>query len=1031
MRLVLGTIYSSNGAPVTSNAFLLDGTPTQTLLAFNGSSATGTSLGVDGIAEYKVVTNSFSAEYGMNMGSQMTIISKGGTNEFHGDVFEYLRNRVFDARNYFDQSQMDCLAGGGTDCPRSPQYQRNNFGGAFGGPIKKDKTFFWAVYEGLRQVKGNAIVAKGIPAACVAAGTTAPYVVTGAECGFPNPYFSMTVDPYIQKLLPLYAPQYANYTQISHENVDHAQMRVDQNFSGKDTFFARYTIDDANETSPGPGNGATAAGFGEFQDQVSSRSQFITLSESHIFSAAFLNTARLSFSRTDINTTSTNTPNASAPEVLNNPGASMGLFIIGSTGLSSPYYTTMGADQGSPNQHLQNYWSLGDDLFYTKGRHALKFGFLGNRIQYVTNNIWVPYGSTSFANFCPDNFNPYTPGTNGQVSGDSTGLACFLFNQPFLELAETAGSQGHRTFDYFTYGVYGQDDWRMTPRLTVNIGLRYEFNTTLNEAHGFQTSLLNPAADVAVVGGSGWTNPFTPGQPINNPSLKNFSPRVGFAWDPTGKGNTSIHGAYGMYYDLGMPGLNVFTYETGDPPYAGFATSTASYLGPGNYLTNWYPNYMATPAADYGAFQPPFLWPGSTNTFPGFSPYSDFFTTQYQQKQSYLMQWNVSVDRQLPGAIGLTAAYVGTRGIHLWGQEDGNPCVPTGFVNGLPTWANRGNVECPYVNSAFNASTGVPGGHYCSVVSVNPFVGVVTVPSGRENCNMGPTLLVTTNSESWYNALQVTLQKHMSHGLEFQSAYTWSKNFDTSQGGLPIYGEVHTPYAQSRYDRGLTATNANQNWRFNALYHFPTMKSKGILSTLANGWWTGNIIAVQSGYPFTPVAPGDASLNEVSELTSGYERPDIVTSANIGDVTTCVLSYGQCTGTTPQGRVYNPNAVVFNRGTVITHNPQHVSGDLVTWFNPNMFTEPLPGNLGSVPRGFLFGPMYADWDFSLVKDTRINHLGGAGNLEFRAEFFNMLNHANFLNNPVGGNAISGSVIAGELSVANDGRDVQFALKLNF
>src|SRR5947208_13916803 len=169
-----GTIYSSNGAPIISNNFLLDGTPTQNVLGYNGASVVGTTLGLDGIREYKVITNAFSAEYGMNMGSQMTIVSKGGSNQFHGDVFEYLRNRVLDARNFFDYSKGQCLESNpsnASSCRRSPQYQRNNVGGAFGGPIQKDKTFFWGVYEGLRQVKGNPVIAKGIHAACVANGT--------------------------------------------------------------------------------------------------------------------------------------------------------------------------------------------------------------------------------------------------------------------------------------------------------------------------------------------------------------------------------------------------------------------------------------------------------------------------------------------------------------------------------------------------------------------------------------------------------------------------------------------------------------------------------------------------------------------------------------------------------------------------------------------------------------------------------------------------------------------------------------------
>src|SRR2546427_5876830 len=187
-----GTIYSSNGAPIISNNFLLDGTPTQNVLGYNGASAVGTTLALAAIREYKVITNAFSAEYGMNMGSQMTIVSKGGSNQFHGDAFDYLRNRVLDARNFFDTSYGRCLASNAGDCKRNPPYERNNFGGAFGGPIRKDKLFFWGVYEGLKQVKGNPVITKSIPAACVANGTRtvaqgnpngANYRVTPADCG--------------------------------------------------------------------------------------------------------------------------------------------------------------------------------------------------------------------------------------------------------------------------------------------------------------------------------------------------------------------------------------------------------------------------------------------------------------------------------------------------------------------------------------------------------------------------------------------------------------------------------------------------------------------------------------------------------------------------------------------------------------------------------------------------------------------------------------------------------------------------------
>jgi hypothetical protein len=282
-----GAIYSSNGAPIISNSFLLDGTPLQTVFGFNGASASGTTLGVDGIREYKVVTNAFSAEYGMNMGSQMTIVSKGGANKFHGDVFEYLRNRVLDARNFFDYSYQQPGA------KRSPQYERNNFGGAFGGPIRKDKTFFWAVFEGLKETKGFPVITNTIPTACVNEGTSGSFVVDAAcdpKIGKPGEPAPFAVDPAIRPLLALYAPANPNYTFTRPTSVYYGQIRIDHELAKNDSFFTRYTIEDAAEIVPGPGNDSSNAvpyGFKQFKDQWTSRNQYLTLGKPRVLTFVF------------------------------------------------------------------------------------------------------------------------------------------------------------------------------------------------------------------------------------------------------------------------------------------------------------------------------------------------------------------------------------------------------------------------------------------------------------------------------------------------------------------------------------------------------------------------------------------------------------------------------------------------------------------------------------------------------------------------------------------------------------------------
>jgi hypothetical protein len=1109
-----GVIYSSNGAPIRSNNYLIDGAPMQNIFGFNAASASGSSLGLDGIREYRVITNAFPAEYGMTMGSQMVIVSKGGSNQFHGDAFEYLRNRVMDARNFFDSSQSDCLQAGNplSDCPRSPTYERNNFGGAFGGPIRKDKTFFWGVYEGLRQVKGNPVVTKGISGQCVAEGLAAnsgqftipgnpgkSYTVPGnytvddlCDPALPASGLGSTiaVPSTIRPYLALYDPADSIYTEVSPTNVNFGQMRVDQFFSDKDQAFVRYTIDQASETVPGPGFGATPYGYKEFNDDWTSRDQYLSLSETHDFSASLLNSARLSWSRTNVptnyinnssatgvSTSSCTTPKlqvASATGQVPFPcdpgtdvsflggGNPMGLVVIGAaaTGGSSAL-TTMGPDFASPNYHLQTYFTLGDDINYTHGTHSFKFGFLGNRVIIVDGEPVFARGVVDFIGCAPAFAAPIF--ANNGV-GDA--LDCFLSNSPTLTMeappstgmANAPNLDPRRHFRYETYGVYGQDDWRATSRLTLNLGVRYEFNTVINEVHGIQNALTSYTATA-----------LTPGPEFKNPSLHNFGPRVGFAYDPFGKGKTAIRGAFGIYYDISTIGDTTFPETVGDPPYRetnGFNAAPAGFtMSPGwitssNYQGIFTPQApcagasLATPCA--GAFP----GPGATNSFTGYEPYLAFNEIAYNQRQPTLYQWNLSIDEQLPGNIGLTVSYVGTRGVHLWGVTDDNPCQPTNapgsqtlngdvIPNTAVNWVNAANAECPagYNNETYNNNSTLPAGTVattsgqpCPQYSFVP--GTTTVQGGangvpygfssgpagnsndgRFNCSFAGLVGINTDSRSWYDALQVQVNKKLGHGLEFQSSYTWAKELDTTDGQLFIDTEIRTPGVPLNFDKGPGVINAAQNWRFNMLYHFGTWNSDNLLAKFTHGWWMGNIISIQSGYNFSPGDAQDNEENTLSHNNGGYERPDFVTTAN--------LQYALA---------QNPQAVVYNPGTVYTHQANQ-------WFNPNMFTLQPPGDLSTVSRGFLIGPGLVDWDFSMNKDTKLKWLGEAGNLQFRAEIFNVANHPNLIpNNATGnsfynscgligtntGNAPAGSCVGeGALFSARDGRDIQIALKLNF
>jgi hypothetical protein len=1104
-----GVIYSSNGAPIRSNNFLIDGAPMQNIFGFNAASASGSTLGLDGIREYRVITSAFPAEYGMTMGSQMTIVSKGGSNQFHGDFFEYLRNRVMDARNFFDSSQSDCLSNGNpaSSCPRSPVYQRNNFGGAFGGPIKKDKTFFWGVYEGLRQVKGNPVKTKGLSGQCVAeamassAGQFAipgngskTYTVLGnhtvdslCDPALQAPFGNIVVSPTIVPYVALYDPADSNYTEVSPTSVNYGQMRVDQNFGMNDSMFVRYTIDQAAETVPGPGFGATPYGYKEFNDSWSSRDQYITVSENHIFSPSLLNTIRLSFSRTNVptnyinNTSATGVSTSSCTPTAGKPcnagtdvtflggGNPMGLVVIGAaaTGGSSAL-TTMGPDFASPNYHLQNVWSLGDDFYYTKGKHAFKFGFLGNRVIIVDGEPVFARGVVDFIGCAPSVVPVPAFANNG--AGDA--LDCFLANQPTLTM-EVPPSDGtanapnllaRRHYRYQTYGMYAQDDWRATSRLTLNLGLRYEFNTVMNEVHGIQNALLSPT-----------NTTLTPGPSMKNASLHNFGPRVGFAYDPFGKGKTSIRGAFGIYYDISTIGDTTFPETVGDPPFReanGFNPAPNGFAMAPGWITD--PAYGGiftplNPCAGASLTTPcpgAFPAPGATNSFTGYQPYLPFNEIAYNQRQPTLYQWNLSIDQQLPGGIGLSVSYVGTRGVHLWGNADANPCQPTNvsgsqtiFGDVLPNssinWVSTpftfnssgvpiGETECPAGGGNQSLPVGTAGGpvyNNNSPLGANmpcpqySFVGGVATRSqygysngpagqsndGRFNCSFAGLVDIETNSRSWYDGLQVTLNKKLGHGLEFQGSYTWSKSLDTTNGQIFIDSEIRNPAVPLNFDKGRAITNAPQNFRFNMLYHFGTWKSDRFAAKLVNGWWMGNIISIQSGYSFTPSDAQENEENTLSHNNGGYERPDMVTASNL-----------------EWALAQNPRAVIYNPKTVYTHQANQ-------WYNPNMFTLMPWGDLPDVPRGFLTGPGLVNWDLSFNKDTKLGFLGEAGNLQFRAEIFNVANHTNLIPNTATGNSFynsCGSIGnftvgntkcsgAGALFSARDGRDIQIALKVNF
>ncbi|MBC8165000.1 MAG: TonB-dependent receptor [Bryobacteraceae bacterium] len=590
-----GLGMSINGQDPRANMYLLDGTPMNDFTNGPAGSVAGTALGMDTIREFRVETNAYSAEFGRTYGGQIIALTRSGTNGLHGSLFHYLRNDNLDARNFFDGA-------------KRPEFKRNQFGGTVGGPLRRDRSFFFVGYEGLREQLGRTISSE-VPDADARLG-----IINGVNIGV-NPAVKPFLDEFPLPNGPSRGSGIALYTFPFNQKLhqDFAQARFDHNFNAALQMFARYTWDKADQFLP--------TDYPQFPRSFLSRNQFATAELRQIITPTLLNTTRIGFSRTRVGQDVE--ANTSRPLPAFIPGRSLtGDIDVGGLQRFGP--------QSSVDLSLvQNVIGVEDGVSWQRGRHLLKIGGLAEHYQLNMVNPTFGLGIYTFND-----------------------LPSFLRNQAARFIGLSPNGALDRYWRFTLFGLYIQDDIKVTSRLTINAGLRYEVSTLPKDIYGRDSTLLK-LSDPAP----------TTGQLYQNPTYLNISPRVGFAWDVFGNGRTSLRSGYGLYFNTNNQQHLIVTVT--NPP----ATPRLVIANP------TFPN-------------PPFERGVGNSIRP----------VQYDLENPRLHVYNVNVQQMLPFDVVLMAGYAGSRGEHLLRSSDANiarsQVLPDGTVFFPP--------GSPRLNTAFS-----------------------------------------------------------------------------------------------------------------------------------------------------------------------------------------------------------------------------------------------------------------------------------------------------------------------------------------
>lgn len=995
--------FSVDGARTFQNNFLLDGIDNNSNLGdvLNESSYV-IQPPIDAIEEFKVQTNDYSAEFGRGNGAILNAVIKSGTNGYHGDVFEYLRNDAFDASPFFIVTS------------QKPPYKQNQFGATFGGPIQKDKTFFFVDYEGFRLRQGipqtstvpDQAMVNGNFSELLQTGVTVPQVDMQGNvlpntvavdcnnhptfagelfnarltqpsglnangfCGVPigvdgsgnptNIFPTGSTDPLASRLAALIPPPTPNLSNpafnyvavpVRSETRNNFDVRVDHTFSNKDSIFGRFSYETQPSFIPSPfQNVLDGGGFFDGHEDFSYRS--VAVSETHIFDSTHVNELRFGYNRINAHRYQNNfNENVSAeldfPGVPFQPGTfNGGLPAITFGDGSAP---ELGSSGFLPSIEKQNSYVFTDNFTWIKGRHSLKFGA---EIRYEQFTIFQPSASRGTADFGTGfTDNPASPGTGGN------GFASFL-----LGISDGGSIVNLHNVDYRRqiYAGFVQDDFKKSSRLTFNLGLRYELYTTVKEANNQQATFDFGCGCLIVP--KGQNAQLTPtlasqitidrnGSPgLVSPTLHNFAPRVGLAYKITDK--LVLRSSYGIFYGGQENGPYSNPSPGFNPPF--FVTQSFNTPCSTNSANPAFPQFDCS-IPGFNSLQQGF--PASSLVDPN-TPL--LFSISPKITTPYMQQWFLGFQYELPANTVFEISYVGSHGSHLFGMFNGNQAVPTADPN-APLAPRRPD---PNIDNGINT--------------------------------------LRSNLFSNYDGLQVRLEKRFSHNLQFEVAYTYGHALDDAsdanfgaqnQGDFRLQTDPALEYGNADFDvRHRFVTNFVYDLPFGRDQRFGSNLS-GVANQIVGNWQVVGVISAQTGNWFTPTDDlVNISNSDCGGAVFNCARPNVVGNPNGKP---CV-----------PGTLFNTCAFVSN--TVF-------------------------GTFGNAGRNIIRGPGFQNWDLSFIKQFPVHE---QMHFEFRAELFNIWNHPNLtfadeMTTNENFSIESGASQFGFATASRAPRLVQFALKFYF